>query len=630
MATSHDTYEEGSSVVQPDAIMSEARTLEDTEGIDNFQDAKEHEQEYNWIKIAGRIRRYKASIKSSNLEITGIPGKLQLVQHKVGQFNDFLGVKAVYFRSESYILAEFGSKESRDEACKIQIEENNEFKLESIENKGDDDFRNRSMTLRNLPLGINKATIRNAMERKGEDIVTDIKTRVQGPWLTAVVTFANQDTVKKLANQWYILIGKDLVKLSPLNITKEEITARNAFTVKLANLPFGITAYDLLEIVERTKAKGCFIPRTNGRYDRLRFAIFNFENEEEMHNVFISNDQFEIKGKHLTWLEMEGKTCHKCGSSEHLVKECGEIERQNNWRQRTSRYSRIYEKYQVPNYRRMNRYRDNYNNNNRQNRFEESGYENEFNNQDEYQPGWEMNDYEQEGQNRRYNWNDKRNFRNQNRSRSRSNRNPKENKDGDENQIDLIAVVESIKNAMEEIKLSLVNINERLVKLEKEDNQNTRASVTPHNKGNLNEGTMGPRFPSSGPVNNRGQIKVGTIPIGTSNYSSPVNRQQNVKRKNVSSEEENNANKIDHRTQFLERGIKRSNFGNSIKITNKDNASSSNDESDKEKVELRNKLNKTNEKMDDINKKLDLLMNKNFALDNGSSTNKIDNMQNND
>ena len=43
---------------------------------------------------------------------------------------------------ESYIIAEFGSKESRDEACQIQIEDNNEFRLEAIENKRDEDFRN--------------------------------------------------------------------------------------------------------------------------------------------------------------------------------------------------------------------------------------------------------------------------------------------------------------------------------------------------------------------------------------------------------------------------------------------------------------------------------------------------------
>ena len=86
-----------------------------------------------------------------------------------------------YWKSEPYILAEFGSIDSREETCKITLEENNKFKLAAIENKGDDEFRNRSMTLRNLPLNVNRQTIRNVMERHGEDEVTDIKLRAQGP-----------------------------------------------------------------------------------------------------------------------------------------------------------------------------------------------------------------------------------------------------------------------------------------------------------------------------------------------------------------------------------------------------------------------------------------------------------------
>src|SRR5579859_2811167 len=172
------------------------------------------------------------------------------------------------------------------------------------------------MMLRNLPLNLNKEMIRRAMEKIGGDIVTNIKTRVKGPWLTASVIYTKEDTVLVLKNKWYVLIGKDLCKMFPLDITRDEIENRNRHMVKLANLPFGITSYDLMEIVERTRAKGCFIPRINGRYDRLRYAIFNFETEDDMLNAIQSNDQYKIKGKHLSWLEMEGKTCHKCGSSE--------------------------------------------------------------------------------------------------------------------------------------------------------------------------------------------------------------------------------------------------------------------------------------------------------------------------
>src|SRR5579859_5614031 len=64
---------------------------------------------------------------------------------------------------------------------------------------------------------------------------------------------------------------------------------------------------------------------------------------------------------------MEGKTCHKCGSSEYLVKECMEIKRYNDYMKRASRYSKVYERYKLSNYRRFNNYRERYNNYNRLN-----------------------------------------------------------------------------------------------------------------------------------------------------------------------------------------------------------------------------------------------------------------------
>ena len=38
------------------------------------------------------------------------------------------------------------------------------------------------------------------------------------------------------------------------------------------------------------------------------------------------DQQFEIKGCKLYWVEAEKKVCHKCGSPEHLIKDCSERE----------------------------------------------------------------------------------------------------------------------------------------------------------------------------------------------------------------------------------------------------------------------------------------------------------------
>src|SRR5579859_7491273 len=184
---------------------------------------------------------------------------------------------------------------------------------------------------------------------------------------------------------------------------------------------------------------------------------------------------------------------------------------------------------------------------------------------------------------------------------------------------------------MLKVKVSLENINERLLILENRGKLETSQLTVNSIPVSKDQSIVSPRFPQGrGPVNDKGQIKVGSIPL-RNNVGFQSNYQQMNKWKIISSEEEGNNHKVDHRTQFMERGIKRSNTGNNVRIVNTTNvASSSSDESEKEKNELRQKLKISNDKMDDINKKLDLLINKNFVTNVDSLTNKKDNMLFND
>ena len=85
----------------------------------------------------------------------------------------------------------------------------------------------------------------------------------------------------------------------PVSFTKEDIDKRNQYVAKLANLPFGITAYDLRELIEKINAKTCFIPRTRDKYSRARYAYITFESEEDFNKAVIGDDQYEIKGQPL-------------------------------------------------------------------------------------------------------------------------------------------------------------------------------------------------------------------------------------------------------------------------------------------------------------------------------------------
>jgi hypothetical protein len=170
---------------------------------------------YNWITIANKIRRYKAIINVKELNAKTISLKQKAVLEAVGDIENFMGTKLHFYKSEQYIMAEFGSKEAMELACTKTIESENEFKLKSIINRGDDEIKNKTIVVKDLPLSLEKTTLKKILEKKGEDEITDIKTKVTGPWLTAYVTFKKEETVKKLEDVWSIPYLKDLCRMAP-------------------------------------------------------------------------------------------------------------------------------------------------------------------------------------------------------------------------------------------------------------------------------------------------------------------------------------------------------------------------------------------------------------------------------
>jgi RNA recognition motif. (a.k.a. RRM, RBD, or RNP domain) len=361
--------------------------LDDVEQMD--EDTKDDKK--NWITVAGRIRRYKAVINIKNVSGDTNQQKLKKVQQAVSDITNYMGARIHFYNKDQYVMVEFGSKEHMEEACKRKIDENSEFVLQSIQNRGDDEIKNRTVVIRDLPLNMDKEVLKKKMEQYGEGKVTDIKTKVTGPWLTAHVAFESEKSVGTLSNIWSIVYMKDFCRMAPANVTAEEIEQRNRFTAKLTNLPFGITAFDLKEIIEKTNAKICFIPRTRDKYARLRYAFVSFETENELLTAVQGEDQYIIKGQKLRWVEPDKKTCHKCGSPAHLVIDCEEREASYQRKQKLAQFRKVYTRYRVPNYRKItqgyvNNQRNGYANNPDNNYYDNTDQlENPRNNNREYE-----------------------------------------------------------------------------------------------------------------------------------------------------------------------------------------------------------------------------------------------------
>src|SRR3954451_22648464 len=286
--------------------------------------------------------------------------------------------------------------------------------------------------------------------------------------MTAHMTFEDAKAIEKFENMWNIAYIKDYCRLALANVTKDEIKMQNNFTLKLTNLLFGITAYDLREIIERVKAKICFIPRTRDKYARLRYAFVSFESEDEMTNAYTGNDQFDIKGQRLIWKFVDSKTCHKCDSPNYLVKDCEEREQSNIRKQKIAQFRNIYTRYRVPNYRRYNR----------------------------YQPQQQQQDREERQENEQVDFN-------------------KEQEQGnfDDELKNIYALLKQIKDDMSNMKKNMLKITERIDKIEGkpqttqinniESNNTIEQSNTQQIHTNKNKGKAINR---QGPVNDRGFI----------------------------------------------------------------------------------------------------------------------------
>ena len=82
---------------------------------------------------------------------------------------------------------------------------------------------------------------------------------------------------------------------------------------------------DLAHIVKETKAKSCFIPRQRSSYRPLNYAFLSYANEEDY--IAVSKNYYELDGRKLIWGDEKMKTCHACGSPDHIVVNCTEIKR---------------------------------------------------------------------------------------------------------------------------------------------------------------------------------------------------------------------------------------------------------------------------------------------------------------
>jgi hypothetical protein len=119
---------------------------------------------------------------------------------------------------------------------------------------------------------------------------------------------------------WTTFIERISVRMLPLTLSTEERELRKLYCAKLTGLPPGTQARDLNEILQKVKAKTCFILRRLDNYQHANYAYLNFTSDEDMQNA--TNQFFAYNGQELSWCDAKQQLCFKCGAPDHMIRDC--------------------------------------------------------------------------------------------------------------------------------------------------------------------------------------------------------------------------------------------------------------------------------------------------------------------
>ena len=302
----------------------------------------------NYITVTHNRKRFKATINAIHVPGNSFPAKENSLLSVIGSWPGFLDCKRFndYSNKEVYFTAQFQTADNANAACDRQLFDGNDFKLALLKDRTDEATKRRTLVVRDLPLDVNKHLLSTILENTFGDLES-LKLRPAGPWYRADAVFKSGELLQqKYETIWSIQYKKDLCRIAPAAFSQDDVAARNEFVAKLTCLPFGTTAIDLKEVLEQVKGKTCFIPRTNSRYTRKRFAYISFASENDLINVF-THSRILYRETELLWDQEDAKTCHKCGSSQHEIANCPEKRNALEYRDRQRQFTGIYNRYHV-------------------------------------------------------------------------------------------------------------------------------------------------------------------------------------------------------------------------------------------------------------------------------------------
>jgi len=171
------------------------------------------------------------------------------------------------------IAAIFGNIIEAEQACNLQLtdNENTHFKIAPTLNT--QDGNSRSIRMWDIPTHFTKKDIADCFNNQIR--IDYITLQESGPGKSAIITFFNLSDYIEINKEWSISEGLYSCRIFPYYKTRETRETKEHHSATLTQLPSDTTSADLKEILQATKAKTCYIPRDQENKAK-RLAVFTF------------------------------------------------------------------------------------------------------------------------------------------------------------------------------------------------------------------------------------------------------------------------------------------------------------------------------------------------------------------
>jgi hypothetical protein len=267
-------------------------------------------------------RLTKITAKPENLQGDSTRDKIRIIKEKFSHIQSFKYARTENYIGEEMITALFSNFIDARDACNTNFTDGHDneitpFSLVPIMQSTE--ALSRTIRIWDIPTNFNKKEIALALEKYGPLINITMQKSLNA--LEATATFQNKTDYENCNNEWAIFYRGSSMRIFPYYATRAAKETRTAFSATLAQLPKNTTATHLAELINKTHAKTCYIPK-NSETEYKRLAILTFATQEILEAA--KTQKINLGDTELKWINKETKVCSICSSTEHLYATCQE------------------------------------------------------------------------------------------------------------------------------------------------------------------------------------------------------------------------------------------------------------------------------------------------------------------